>query len=147
MGEFKGIAEGIARRIAAVEGGVTPDALAEIGVEVSTAAGFGPYINCYPGTPSNACCPLALFISLSAQGYARKRRGQPHLSFAEALDCLVAHMTGECSGITRHAVLVTDSWDGTAWMKWHNTVKNLRQNATIEIYLITGEGAVTEIDF
>ena len=144
MGEFKHMAERLLNilqrsRDQGESEGVTGDELIEI---LGGIAGHGGRINCYPGTPGADCCDLALFVSLSA--IYRKPNSRGHLSCVAAIHKLVQHMQGICPVETKHAILITDSWDAAAYAQWRANFLHIGKQANVEIYLLS-PGGVTDI--
>lgn len=93
-------------------------------------------VNCYPSRIKSGCKHEAYFISLRSQRYAR---GSGHLTFRKALECLVQHMQGSCDGITKIAIIVTDSWDEKAFDDWYDNVEQIkRQGRIVQAYIISG---------
>jgi len=135
MGQF----EQTAQRLAAVidemrsQGGITADQIPEI-IGKTTGETEGS-VNCYPGTPGLACCDIAFFISLSTSAYTK---GRGHLSCRQAMEKVVQHMQGVCFQNTRFAVLITDSWDPSAYDDWRWNIENINRHAGVEVYLISG---------
>ena len=139
MGDYQRIAETIARIIDEHrhEEGISPNEIPEIAGSIDQGE-----INCYPGIPGFRCCDLALFVSLSSPAYIKTRRG--HLSCRQAIEKVVQHMQGSCFQKTTVAVLVTDSWDATAYDEWMANLQRIRSSSHIEIYLMSGP-TVSEI--
>jgi hypothetical protein len=134
--EFMAIANRIAEQ--AANGGISVAALTEILSSV-----FHGEINCYPGYPSDRCHRLAFFVSVHGQ----LRKGKGHLSFAQAMEALVQHMQGRCSGVTQQAVVITDAWWHDHYEKWRNNIDAMKQNGIrIEFYLIGANGKASVID-
>jgi len=135
MGQFLQVAQ----RLAAIldelrnQGGVTAYQLPDI-IKQSIGQGNGD-INSYPGTPGGSCCDLAFFISLSTPAYAK---GRGHLTCRNAMEKIVQHIQGSCYQKTRFAVLITDSWDASAYDDWRWNIENIKGHSGIEIYLISG---------
>lgn len=106
---------------------------------LSNSLGGGNWdVNCYPGEPSHACHNIAYFFSLSAPDVIDKKRG--HLKFEDAIEKLIQHMQGHCTGITKYAVLVTDSWNARVAYAWSRNIKEIKENCHLEIYLINKSG-------
>ena len=103
----------------------------------------GSEVNCYPGIPGSVCHNKAFFISLKSPRYIQGNRG--HLSFRQALELLVKHMQGTCSGKTRSAILLCDNWDARAFADWESNLQNIKQNSDLEIYLLAGD-KISEIE-
>jgi len=142
MGQFMGIAERLAGQIA--EFAADSEGLTRKDLGRLVGQDLGPDINCYPGEPTDACHPVAVFLSITDPGTRKGRRG--HLGFAEALKKLVQHMQGACEGRTRAAVLIADGWDAVACHEWQANLRRIRSGgALIEMYLIRG-GRCWEID-
>ncbi|MBO8093639.1 MAG: hypothetical protein J7D60_10045 [Prosthecochloris sp.] len=138
MGEWKEIAAAVIRAGAAMrEDGMTGIAPRDLADIVGRASGRGSRnINLYPGMPSDTCYDLAVFVSLRSPEYTRSRRG--HLVFAEALQLLVRHMQGACTGNTRTAVLVCDEYVQASLDFWRPNLRTIMQDAQLELYLIEG---------
>ena len=134
MGEFGQVAEHI--------GGLLSDlserkkiTAADI-PEIASRASGDDEINCYPGIPGSGCHDKAIFISLSDSVYIRGKRG--HLTCRQAIEKVVQHMQGTCMKHTRSAILVTDSWDATAYREWQGNIQQIKHYAHFEAYLIAG---------
>ena len=137
MSEFERIVENIASRLEEVsgEGGIIPQDIASI----VGGSGYGSDINCYPGRPSHGCHDLAVFVSLTSPQHKGKHGG--HLTCRKAIEKLVQHMQGSCGhGQTRHAVLVVDSWDSKAASEWSGNLREIQNQAHLEVYLLAGGG-------
>ncbi|HPE46727.1 MAG TPA: hypothetical protein PK380_12725, partial [Deltaproteobacteria bacterium] len=61
-----------------------------------------------------------------------------HLSCRQAMEKVVQHMQGVCFQNTRFAVLITDSWDPSAYDDWRWNIENINRHAGVEVYLISG---------
>jgi len=85
--------------------GIGPKEIPEI---IGVVTGLSEF-NCYPGYPSNMCYPIAFFVSLNSRAVAK---GRGRLRFQDILDRLIEHMLAKCDGITKSAIIITDSWDG-----------------------------------
>lgn len=93
-------------------------------------------VNVYPSMVKGDCKKKAYFISLKDKRYAK---GNGHLTFRQALECLVQHMQGACYDITGIAILLSDIWDAGAYDDWHNNIKQIkRQGKIVEAYIIGG---------
>lgn len=93
-------------------------------------------VNCYPSKIKGDCKQIAFFISLKDKRYAK---GNGHLTFRQALECLVQHMQGACYDVTKIAILLSDIWDAGAFDDWHNNIKQIkRQGKKVEAYIIGG---------
>lgn len=128
--------EGMEWRHARVARRVAEMASESCGIDVRQLAdvvGFSPgEVNCYPGTPSDRCCSLAVFVAL--QGRLAKGRG--HYYFSEMLQKFVQHMQGLCSSTTQEAVIITDSWWAKEFEQWAANVRTISEEGHVEIYLI-----------
>lgn len=141
MGEFKSLARGILDRILEGEREIHPTEIPEL-IAGGGHVGKEPF-HCYPGgEPSDDCYSLAVIVSLSSKRNTVLRSG--HLDFEKALEMLIRHMQGTCVGVTRTAVLITDSWHPDAFEKWHSNIDQIGKKALVEIYLLAGH-QVTEI--
>lgn len=137
MGEFQEIAEELAGIIDGFkenEKGISRDDIPNI-VERVVGHRIGE-INCYPGIPGFSCCDMAVFVSVNSPSYTKGRQG--HLKCNKALAKIIQHMQGTCIGITKRAVLLTDSWDHAAYDEWRANLRNINANAQLEVYLMTG---------
>jgi hypothetical protein len=143
MSEFQDMAcrisDGINDRISDTEKGISAQELMNI---VGDATEKFPPINCYPGIKGAPCEKLAFFISLNAKKYVGSRRKKGHLSFSQALVEMIRHMQGRCPDKTRYAILITDTWQPDIFDGWRANMKQIIQNATIEIYLMKSNGVV-----
>lgn len=129
--EFGHVAERISDAIFTAQQigkGITVDDLEHI----TNGDGYG--MNMYPSNHGGSCCHEAFFISLSSTRYAKSAG---HLKFRKALEKLVQHTQGTCSGITKVAVLITDSWDANAIDEWRGNIEQIQQHIHLEVYLIT----------
>ncbi|MBT3981397.1 MAG: hypothetical protein HOE90_08590 [Bacteriovoracaceae bacterium] len=138
MSEYQEIAEEISRRLEEKkrEGGIRVDEIPEIIGNI-----IDRNINCYPGKPCDKCCDKAFFLSLSSKSNAK---GRGHLDFKHALDKIVQHMQGICFQETHVAVCFTDSLEPNAFGEWKANLKQIKNNASVQIYLLSG-GKATEI--
>jgi hypothetical protein len=127
----------LAQRIAGVasDGGIDVSHLREL-----VGSRYGE-INCYPGSPSDLCCDLAVFISL----HGRLAKKKWPLNFEAMLKAFVQHMQGMCSETTRHAVIITDSWWSREFEQWAGNLRTISQSSHVETYLIGCGGWVTPI--
>ena len=126
--EFLNIAARIAER--AVDDGLTVSELNDL------VASSRDEVNCYPGNPSSACCPLAYFIAL----HGRMAKGKGHYNFAQIMEELVRHVQGRCPGTTRQAVIITNAWWHDHHEKWRANLETIqRSGIVIEAYLIVNE--------
>lgn len=105
--------------------------------------GYGsPVINCYPGLPANFCADQAVFISI--QGGAAK--GRDHYNFAEALAKMIQHLQGACSGKTKAAALITNTWNYDQYTQWIGNIQKIRASGVdIEFYLLCGKRQVARL--
>jgi len=132
---FHEIAGEIARR--ASDGGASVADIEDI-----LSSRVGGAVNCYPGTPTDQCYPVAFFVSL--QG--RAARGRGHLNFAQMLEEFVKHMQGRCPGVTRHAMLITNAWWHADYEKWYANIETVKRSGVmLEAYLIGIEGRVSPL--
>ena len=129
-GEFMRVAEELAKRICDADG-VTIDDLTDI---FRDSGGFG---NLYPSNTKGSCQPVAFFVSLSVN-----KNGRGHLNFSEMIACFVQHMQGHCPGVTRHAVMITDSWDAIVFDDWRANVERVKLDASVEVYMIKGKSVM-----
>ena len=103
----------------------------------------GVEVNCYPGVPGNACHQLAFFISLSG----KRAKGRGHISFERILEILVRHVQGICIGVTKHVVLITDSWNAAEYEKWQPNIKAIKDSGVVvEAHLLVEGSVVTIFD-
>ncbi len=152
MGEFIGIARVLAETLEKMKrknetGEITPKDIKRENIPgvIGESYGRGRPINFYPyGTPGYGCCELALFLSLQTSAYI-KRGSRGHMNCGQAIQRIVQHMQGICMDKTKHAVLVTDNWDGDSYEFWSRNFNNISQHALIEVYLLAGKG-VSEIE-
>jgi len=101
-----------------------------------------PIINCYPGLPADFCADQAVFISI--QGETAK--GRDHYNFAEALAKMIQHLQGVCSGKTKAAALITNSWNYDQYTQWIGNIQKIRDSGvTIEFYLLCGKRQVARL--
>ena len=141
MGEFLEIANRIAELLEELkkQGGLTVGQLPD---RIDNAVGnaIGEY-NLYPSTKTSDCKQLAIFLSLKSKSYAGKRR---HIDCRKAMVKLVQHMQGYCKNRTHAALLLTDNWDPIAYDDWMSNLKQIKNDAHIEIYLLA-EGQASEL--
>ena len=131
MGEFQKQADKIARVINEKSTDkIDISALSDI-----TANAVGNEVNCYPGIPGGKCHKGAYFYSVDKGKYTGTRG--LNLSLYVVLSKIVQHMIGACEGETKYAVLITDNWDESIYEPWKSTFKKIRNNAHIEVYLMT----------
>lgn len=98
------------------------------------------FINCYPGYDYNLCCGFSLFVSI--EGKAAK--GKNHYNFSKILEQFVIHVQGTCPGITKHAVIIVNSWKSDEYEKWkYNIQAIIDSGVELEIYLIGPNESVT----
>jgi hypothetical protein len=147
----------------AAEGGLDIDRLGEL-----LRSRYGE-INLYPGEPTDACHPLAWFVALEGPlgreiqretrpprfpfwWLAYQRAGwygddlylpHPPYGFTHTLELFVRHMQGCCGGITRQAVIVTDTWIAPVYERWRGNIERIRGVAHVEGYLV-GAGRLYE---
>lgn len=96
-------------------------------------------VNCYPSKIKGDCKQKAYFISLKDKRYAK---GNGHLTFRQALECLIQHMQGTCYDVTKTAILLSDIWDAGAYNDWRNNIEQIkRQGRIVEAYIIGGNKA------
>ena len=136
MGRFQGVAQAIADRIR--KGPVTADDLPSIIRE--TSGGECPSFNCYPGTGTQGCQYLAVFISLICKTYAL---GLDHWAFPKAIGRIIKHVFKDCQD-TREVLFITDSWDPECIRQNLANLKEIQSRVHLEIYLIDGLGNVCE---
>jgi hypothetical protein len=135
-GEFIEIARSIARR--GTEEPINVSMLLDI---VFGMIGEGN-INCYPGTPGEACHNLALFCSLNGS----LKTGGGHYGFEQILQFVVRHFQGNCPGQTSAGIIVTDLWMPGFYEKWRSNLHQIMANGVrLEFYLIGVGGWATEI--
>jgi len=102
----------------------------------SDAIGGDDGFNCYPGEPGAPCYDLAIFFSLQgpyAKHYGRRISG--HLSFEEALQKIVQHISGYCPGKTKGALFFADTWDADAFEKWRWNLLQIKKQCQFIIVL------------
>jgi len=90
--------------------------------------------NCYPGYPSNVCYPIAFFVSLNSRAVAK---GRGHLRFQDILDCFIEHMLAKCDGITRNAIIITDSWDAQKAYNKRIFIDKIKKQANVELNIFS----------
>lgn len=152
-GEYVGTVQEIAR--VAAEGELDIERLREI---LSQRHGA---FNCYPGELTDTCHPMAWFVALEGllgrgiqsdvggPWHPRFRRWwregywgdwqnapQPPYGFAAILEHFVRHLQGHCAGLTREAIILTDSWSGPVYEHWRGNIEQIRVKTKVEIYLI-----------
>lgn len=141
MGEFEGVCHRVAGMIDEARGQVGGVSAGDLATIVGEAIGRGAdAINCYPGVPGTACHDVAFFFSLKPP----IAKGGKHLNFLQALHKIVQHMQGSCLGASRHAVFLTDYWDGAVYEEWKANIHQIQKNDHIEAYLVVG-GRVTPV--
>ena len=126
--------EGITERVGAMLGElgpVAPRAIAGLLSELVPGR-----FNCYPGLPGDGCHDVAFFVSLERE----RKRGR--LTLKEAFSELNSHFDTKCPGSTKVVVLITDNWDPNTVATWRGTIQRLRQQAQIELLLISGGRAI-----
>lgn len=132
MGEFEHLVQEIAGQLSRRENeGVRS---AEIPSLIQDSLS-GEAVNCYPGVPGR-CHEKLVLLSLQSKTYTA---GGGHLSFRKALEYLVRHMQGSCSGNTQIAILITDNWDAKALDFWRPNIKQIQGTAFLEVYMMTGD--------
>lgn len=101
--------------------------------------------NCYPGESGAPCHDLALFFSLQGP-YAKNhgRRISGHLTFEEALQKIVQHMSGYCHEKTKTALFFADTWDADAFEKWRWNLLQIRKQCHF-IMVMWAAGKVSRI--
>ncbi|PTB99508.1 hypothetical protein C9993_02690 [Marinobacter sp. Z-F4-2] len=100
-------------------------------------------VNFLPSDDGAYCCSTLIVVSLSGNN----AKGSGHLKFCDALEHIVRHSQGACSGITRNIVLLTDCWVAKDYQKWFNNLENIKTEVSIfETYLIGEAGRVAQID-
>ena len=122
--------------------GVYPSQLIDIAAD---AVRNNSSFNCYPGEPGAPCHDLAIFFSL--QGPFAKNHGRRiigHLSFEEALQKIVQHMSGYCHGKTKAALFFADTWDADAFEKWRWNLLQIRKQCHFIMVMWTA-GRVSRI--
>ena len=99
---------------------------------------FGHSVNFYPSDQKGACCDLAIFLSISGTRFSKiiKRKKELY-SFKGIMDAFSKHMQGDCVGITRQCVIITDSWEPDVWENYKSRIKQIKKSAEVEIYLIS----------
>jgi len=110
--------------------GVRPEEIPGIIGDVTGLSEF----NCYPGYPGNICYPVAFFVSLNSRVVAK---GRGHLHFQKILDCFIEHMLVKCDGITKNAIMVTDSWDARIAYSKRSFIDKIRKQANVELYILS----------
>ena len=142
MGEFIRSAEAIFQACWGIEegDGARRVSVKDIGDIMGESFGEGHgMINLYPSEGKTGCCDTAFFVSLTGP-YAYRMKG--HLKFDQALGHFVQHMQGGCRGITRSAIIITDSLEPNALAKWYWNIKEVGKNAYVEMNLITTGGVL-----
>lgn len=141
MGEFKKIAEQLSMEMdkSRDRGGIRADEIPEI---ITNATGQ-KNINCYPGQLGYNCYEISFFISICSPAYVK---GRGHMNCRTAIERIVQHMQGVCPHKTNCAVFITDSWDALAWEDWKANLEQIKRQAHIEIYLLSGRN-VSGINF
>lgn len=123
--EFHSFAQHIAE--SASNGGLSVKQLAEI-----ATSRIGS-VNCYPGTPTQKCHPVAVFFSLQGQ----MGKGPGHYDFTEVMEEMIRHMQGRCHRNTHFAVLVVDDWWHEDYENWRANIEGMKRDGLrIECYLI-----------
>ena len=98
-------------------------------------------VNCYPGTDTDNCYPIAFFVCLHSRRHAK---GNGHLHFRKMIDILVQHMQCTCEEKTICAVIITDSWDARAWEERSAEIAVIKERKFLEAYLVA-EGQAVQI--
>ncbi len=147
MGEYQGIAARIASVLeeAKHNGGINAGEIPDI-VADCFGRGVGE-INCYPGIPGAPCCDYSVFVSTRVRSPVHRgmqqRRG--YLNCRDAIEKIVQHMQGFCSGRTRVVFFLTNDWNVDAFEDWKANLQQIKGVAHIEVYLMTG-WTVSEIN-
>ena len=136
LGEFSHIAEQISNQIA------TNGSLLSTDIQDIITRNIGE-VNCYPGIPADKCHQIAFFIAL----HGKMAKGKGHMNVASMMEKVVQHMQGNCQGITKNAVIISNAWWHDHIEKWHENIKALKNNGVyFEAYLIGLEGQVSKIE-
>ncbi|AOW76235.1 hypothetical protein A3Q34_04805 [Colwellia sp. PAMC 20917] len=100
-------------------------------------------INFYPSNSNGSCCDLAVFLSMTSKKY--KKTKDPRNNLNCILDALSKHMQGDCAGMTNKCVIITDNWDADVWDNYKSRIKQVMNNAYVEIYMIS-DPYISEIE-
>lgn len=130
MGEFERLAQSVVEELSCREN----EGILVSDIPMLIESCCSEAVNCYPGVPS-VCHEKLVLLSLKSKLHTK---GVGHISFQKALELLVRHMQGSCSGSTRIAVLITDNWDVKALDFWRHNIVRIQHNALVEIYMISG---------
>lgn len=94
--------------------------------------------NFYPSDISGYCCEVAFFTSLLGDRWNLEKKEK--VAFEQMFKNLINHCQGNCSGKTKHAVIVTDNWDDDIANFWQPNIDQLKRNGVIvEVHLMIGK--------
>ena len=100
--------------------------------------------NFYPSESSVKCCEVAFFTSLAGKRWKLSKKDR--LSFGEMFKLIIQHCQGNCTGCTKHVIIITDNWDDDIADFWQPNLKRLKLNGiNIEINLLVGKNVNTSI--
>jgi hypothetical protein len=93
--------------------------------------------NFYPSDLPGSCCEVAFFSSLMGRRWDLEKKER--LSFEEMYKLLISHCQGECSDVTKVAVIITDNWDDNVAEFWQPNISRLKKSGVVvQVYLIIG---------
>jgi hypothetical protein len=143
MAEFQRIAERIAEAFERISRERKIDAGELQGIIADAWCCGNDLLNCYPGEPGSDCQDVAFFISLSSSKYCAPGDAK-HYSFEKIWQVFAQHMQGHCPGVTRNAIIISDTWDAGIQAEWQANISQVQRMASVEGYLLTA-GRVSQV--
>lgn len=100
---------------------------------------YGDSFNFYPADNHVACCKLAFFVSLTSKKWPLKPSSK--ISFGSIMQQFIRHMQGNCKGITKTAVIITDNLELDKLNFWEMNIEQIRNSGVdIQLKVITSSG-------
>ncbi len=137
MGEFSKIIDKVTNIISERSHGDKDISLRKLTEEITDTINRSiGEVNFYPSTTKGKCYRTAFFLSLTSKQYIKKRGD--NLSLPVMMTNIVKHMQGYCPGKTDYAILITDNWNEDVINAWRANIAQIKKDAMVEIYLVSG---------
>jgi hypothetical protein len=108
------------------------------------------FINLFPCDKNSSCASEAVFVSfssdLSRKNFTALRRDQ-FISLDRIMQKMVQQVLGNCAGINKHVLLITDHLDSEVLSPWMPVINQMMQNGIeFEMVYLNSNGQMNLVD-
>ena len=108
------------------------------------------FINLFPCDKNSSCASEAVFVSfssdLSRKNFTALRRDQ-FIPLDRIMQKMVQQVLGNCAGINKHVLLITDHLDSEVLSPWMPVINQMMQNGIeFEMVYLNSNGQMNLVD-